>query len=198
MAKGLLKKPAIKIMRMERQTQAPWDELGIQVLEALRERNLTMGKIAVSSQGNNLDSQMDPRFGRAAYFLVFDDQDGSFVVLDNGASREMSSGAGIQAAEAVARSGAKTVLSGVVGPKALTALEAAGLKVVQGAEGSVKEALQAFKRDGLASASQAPASESQPGSSPGAGRGVGGGGGRGVGGGGGRGMGGGGGGRGRR
>jgi predicted Fe-Mo cluster-binding NifX family protein len=103
-----------------------------------------MGKIAVSSQGKSLESQVDPRFGRAAYFLVVDEDDRSFVVLDNTASREMATGAGIQAAEAVTRAGAKTVLSGLVGPKAMQALQAAGLVVVQGAQGSVEEALDDF------------------------------------------------------
>ncbi|MCB2225048.1 MAG: NifB/NifX family molybdenum-iron cluster-binding protein [Desulfarculaceae bacterium] len=108
-----------------------------------------MAKIAISSQGKNLESQVDPRFGRAAYFLVVDDNDDAFVVLDNSTSRDMSSGAGIQAAEAVARSGAKVVVSGLVGPKAMQALQAVGITVVQGAEGSVEEALLAYRQGTL-------------------------------------------------
>ncbi|MCF8114761.1 MAG: hypothetical protein K9K33_00005, partial [Desulfarculaceae bacterium] len=148
-----------------------------------------MSKIAVSSQGKNLESQVDPRFGRAAYFLVVDEADNSFVVVDNSVSRDMSSGAGIQAAEAVARAGAKVVLSGLVGPKAMHALQAAGLQVVQGAEGSVEEALLAYRQGTLKADGDAPFGG---GGGTGGGGGMGGGGGRGMGGGGGRGMGGGG------
>lgn len=103
-----------------------------------------MSKIAVSSQGASLESLVDPRFGRAAYFLVVDPQTMSFEVVDNGQARGMGQGAGIQAAEQVARAGAKTVISGIVGPKAWQALRAAGLQVVQEATGSVGEAVQAF------------------------------------------------------
>ncbi len=103
-----------------------------------------MAKVAVSSQGQDLQSQVDPRFGRAAFFLVVDDQNMSFTVLDNTRARDMNSGAGIQAAEAVSRAGAGVLLSGVVGPKAFQALETAGVVVVQDAQGSVAEAVRAY------------------------------------------------------
>jgi len=105
-----------------------------------------MDKIAVSSQGRGLDDQVDPRFGRAAYFIVVDPETMSFEVLDNGNSRAMAQGAGIQAAEIVADSGAKAVLSGFVGPKAFQALSAAGIKIGQGVDGlSVREAVQRYQ-----------------------------------------------------
>lgn len=137
-----------------------------------------MSKIAISSQGKSMESQVDPRFGRAAYFLVVDEQSGSFEVVDNTISRDMSTGAGIQAAEAVARAGAKTLLSGIVGPKALHALQAAGVQAVQGAEGSVEEALQAYRAGSAGGATVSPGATqttrmAQGGTSAGAGRGLG-------------------------
>lgn len=104
-----------------------------------------MTKIAVTSEGPSLDQAVDPRFGRAAGFMVVDPTDMSFEYLDNGGSQTLAQGAGIQAAESVARSGAKVLLTGFVGPKAFRALEAAGIKIGQNLDNmSVGEAVQAF------------------------------------------------------
>ncbi|MCB2192404.1 MAG: NifB/NifX family molybdenum-iron cluster-binding protein [Deltaproteobacteria bacterium] len=143
-----------------------------------------MAKIAVSSQGDGLDSQVDPRFGRAAYFVVKDERGGVFAV-DNTAAQQMSSGAGIQAAEALAKAGVQKVLSGMVGPKAMNALQAAGIEVIQGAQGRVAEALAAYEQGRTAQAASAAVSTSPAAPAKGGmGMGMGGGRGRGRGGGG--------------
>ncbi len=105
-----------------------------------------MEKIAITSEGPTLDDDLDPRFGRAAGFIVVDPQTLEFQYVDNGASQAMAQGAGIQAAENIARTGAKTLLTGYVGPKAFTALEAAGIKVGQGLENmTVRQVVDRFK-----------------------------------------------------
>ncbi|MEW6261213.1 MAG: NifB/NifX family molybdenum-iron cluster-binding protein [Thermodesulfobacteriota bacterium] len=105
-----------------------------------------MGKIAVSCVEPSLDAMIDPRFGRAAGFLIVDPDTMQFEYLDNGASQAMAQGAGIQAAETVYRSGAKTVLTGYVGPKAFQVLSAAGIQVIQNVENmSVRQAIEGFK-----------------------------------------------------
>ena len=105
-----------------------------------------MGKIAISCEEPTLDSRVDPRFGRAAGFLIVDPDSMQFEYIDNGASQAMAQGAGIQAAETVYRSGAKVVLTGFVGPKAFQALAAAGIQVIQNVENmSVRDAVEAFK-----------------------------------------------------
>ena len=105
-----------------------------------------MEKIAVSCEGPSLDSYVDPRFGRAAGFLIVDPDTLEFSYVDNGASQAMSQGAGIQAAETVSRSGAKVVLTGSVGPKAFQALFAAGIKIGQNLENiTVRQAIEKFK-----------------------------------------------------
>lgn len=112
------------------------------------EKNMAI--IAVSSEGPSLDDLVDPRFGRAAGFIIMDTQTGSFEYLDNGSSQVRAQGAGIQAAENVANSGAGVVLTGYVGPKAFQALTAVGIKIVQDLGGiPVKEAVQRFT-DGIA------------------------------------------------
>jgi len=114
-----------------------------------------MEKIAISCEEPSLDSQVDPRFGRAAGFLIVDSETMDFEFLDNGASQTMTQGAGIQAAEIVARSGATIVLTGFVGPKAFQALSAAGLKVGQNLDGlTAKEALTRYKAGDVETATQ--------------------------------------------
>jgi predicted DNA-binding protein (UPF0251 family)/predicted Fe-Mo cluster-binding NifX family protein len=98
---------------------------------APRSKETTMSKIAVTSEGPTLDSMLDPRFGRAAGFMVVAPATWEFQYVDNGASQAMSQGAGINAAETIARAGAGTLLTGYVGPKAFAALKAAGIAVVQ-------------------------------------------------------------------
>jgi predicted Fe-Mo cluster-binding NifX family protein len=105
-----------------------------------------MEKIAISCEEPSLDAQLDPRFGRAAGFLIVDPTTLEFKYVDNGAAQTMARGAGIQAAETVAQSGAKVVLTGYVGPKAFQALTAAGIRIVQDLEHlTVREAVERFK-----------------------------------------------------
>ena len=104
-----------------------------------------MTKIAVTSEGPTLDDALDPRFGRAGGFIVVDPQTPEFEYVDNGASQAMAQGAGIQAAENVARAGAEALLTGYVGPKAFMALQAAGIKVAQNLENiTVRQAVERY------------------------------------------------------
>ncbi len=112
-------------------------------------------KIAVTSDGPDLDGPLDPRFGRAAGFMIIDPKTYEFTYLDNGGSQAMAQGAGIQAAENVAASGAKVVLTGYVGPKAFQALSAAKISVIQNLENlTVRQAVERFNKGDLSAASQ--------------------------------------------
>ncbi len=116
---------------------------------------LKMAKIAVSSEGPALEDRVDPRFGRAAGFVIVDPQTEGLQYLDNGASQTLARGAGIQAAELVANSGAKVVLTGYVGPKAFQALAAAGIQVGQDLGGlTVGQALERFRAGQVSMASR--------------------------------------------
>ncbi|MBW1751391.1 MAG: NifB/NifX family molybdenum-iron cluster-binding protein [Deltaproteobacteria bacterium] len=102
-------------------------------------------KIAVSSYGPTLEDKVDPRFGRAGGFVVVDVNTMETQYIDNGASQVMSQGAGIQAAEIVAKAEAEVLLSGYVGPKAFQALSAAGIAIGQDCENlTVREAVDRF------------------------------------------------------
>jgi len=112
-------------------------------------------KIAVTCDGPDLDGPLDPRFGRAAGFMVIDPKTLEYTYLDNGVSQAMSQGAGIQAAENVAGAGAKVVLTGYVGPKAFRALSAARISVIQNLENlTVRQAVERFNKGDLSPASQ--------------------------------------------
>lgn len=108
-------------------------------------KEITMQKIAISSEGSTLDDAVDPRFGRAGGFVVVELPDMTVSYIDNGASQTMSMGAGIETAERMARAGIEVVLSGYVGPKAFEALQAAGIKVCQNVDGgTVRQAVESF------------------------------------------------------
>ncbi len=105
-----------------------------------------MDKIAVTCEEASLDAKVDPRFGRAAGFLIVDPDTMEFEYIDNGSTQGMAQGAGIQAAENIANSGAKILLTGNVGPKAFQGLDAAGIKIGQNLDsGTVRQAIEKFK-----------------------------------------------------
>jgi len=116
-------------------------------------------KIAVTAQGVTPDSPVDPRFGRAATFVLFDTETSESHAVHNDQGVNASGGAGIQAAETVSRLGAELVITGHCGPKAFRALEAAGIKVVVGAAGTVTEAISRFTGGALQPASAADTDE---------------------------------------
>ncbi len=102
-------------------------------------------KIVVSAKGDTPESEVDPRFGRAAWFLVFDTEGGTWQAVNNASAISAAHGAGIVSAEAVCRLGAGAVISGHVGPKAFAVLAAGGVKVYQGAERIVQVAVEDFQ-----------------------------------------------------
>ena len=111
-------------------------------------------KIAVTAAGATLESPLDPRFGRCPYFLIVETDDLSFEAVGNpNVSRD--SGAGIQAAQLVADKGAQFVLTGNCGPNAYQTLSAAGLGVIVGCSGTVRDVVENFKAGRYSAATQA-------------------------------------------
>ena len=106
-------------------------------------------KIAISSDGKDLDSNVDQRFGRAAYFIIYDTDTDQFDVVENTQNLQAAQGAGIQAAQNVVRQKVQLVISGNFGPKAFATLDAAGIKMAFRSSGNVREALEAVKSGGI-------------------------------------------------
>jgi predicted Fe-Mo cluster-binding NifX family protein len=105
-------------------------------------------KICVTATSNSLDAPIDPRFGRCAYFVIVDSETMQFKAIPNIASGAMG-GAGIQAAQTLAKEEVNVLITGNVGPNAFQALSAAGTKIVTGASGTVREVVDKYKRGGL-------------------------------------------------
>jgi predicted Fe-Mo cluster-binding NifX family protein len=107
-------------------------------------------KIAVTSTGENLESKVDPRFGRAAFFLIGDTETMDFVAIEN--ENATGGAAGIGSAKRVIDEGAEAVLTGHCGPNAQRALDAAGVKLYTNVTGTIAEAVEHFKNGSLTSA----------------------------------------------
>ena len=97
-------------------------------------------KIAVSTSGEDLSSQVEPRFGRCPKFLIVDTETMNFEIIPNEA-RDTAHGAGVGAARIVVSKGVDAVLTGNVGPNAYSALTASNIQVFTRVSGSIKEAL---------------------------------------------------------
>lgn len=105
-------------------------------------------RIAVSASGRDLDSLLDPRFGRCPYFLLIDTETEECQPLPN-PGMSAGGGAGIQAAQEVVRHGAKVVITGQCGPNAFDVLRSAGVKVLQGKVEPVRQVLERYRRGEL-------------------------------------------------
>jgi predicted Fe-Mo cluster-binding NifX family protein len=112
-------------------------------------------RVAVSCQEENLDAEVDPRFGRALKFLLVDTDTLSFDVVENKQTLDLPQGAGIQAAQNLIAHRPDAVLTGNCGPKAFRVLQAAGVPVVVGVKGTVREAVRAYMSGQYTAANEA-------------------------------------------
>jgi predicted Fe-Mo cluster-binding NifX family protein len=111
-------------------------------------------KVAVSSQGENLDAQLDPRFGRCPFFLIINPENMSFEAFEN-ESAAQGGGAGIQAAQFLASQGVEAVITGNCGPNAVQTLSAAGIELFGGQAGTIMQVVERFKEGHLSPTSEA-------------------------------------------
>ena len=111
-------------------------------------------KIAISATGPTLDAEVDPRFGRCQYFIIVDPETMEFEALEN-SSATAGGGAGISTGQMIVSKEVKAVLTGNCGPNAYQVLSGAGLQVITGVSGKVKDAIEKYKL-GTFSATQQP------------------------------------------
>jgi len=105
-------------------------------------------KIAVSATSNDLDGDVDQRFGRCKFFLLIESENMDFNVIEN-KSIMASGGAGIKAAETIVNNGAEILITGNVGPNAFQTLSTGGIRIFTGASGSITESLEKYKNGEL-------------------------------------------------
>jgi predicted Fe-Mo cluster-binding NifX family protein len=128
-------------------------------------------KIAISASGPNLDAEVDPRFGRCQYFIIADVETNEFEGVDN-TSASAAGGAGISAAQMIVKKGVEAVLTGNCGPNAHQVLSSAGIKIITGVSGKIKDVIEEYKL-GTYSAAQQPNVADHYGMNAGAGGGMG-------------------------
>ena len=129
-------------------------------------------KIAISASSADPEGAFDPRFGRAAFHMIYDNETETYEAHPNPALNA-SGGAGIQAAQFVAGQGAQVVISGAFGPNAAGALTAAGVALFLAPPGenrSVRDLVALYQAGELQSTSQA-TNPGHPDQRPGVGRG---------------------------
>ena len=100
-------------------------------------------KVAVSATGDELESQLDRRFGRCAFFVIVDPETHEFETIQN-VSRGASGGAGVKAAQTLSDSEVDALITGNVGPNAFNALTEAGIDIFTGVSGTVKDAIDKY------------------------------------------------------
>jgi len=109
-------------------------------------------RIAVSSAGNTLDSLVDPRFGRRAYFIIADVEGSEIKNVKAIKNPAISSrgGAGIQAAQLIASNKVEVLITGNIGPNAVEILSSRGIKIAAIMPGiSVREAIEKYLKGEL-------------------------------------------------
>jgi predicted Fe-Mo cluster-binding NifX family protein len=112
-------------------------------------------KIAVTSQGEELSSEIDLRFGRAKWLIVVDTETGKSEAHDNTVNLNALQGAGIQTGQNIADLDVDAVITGNVGPNAFRTLSAAKVEVFLAEEQTVQQAIDSFKSGKLKEVGQA-------------------------------------------
>jgi predicted Fe-Mo cluster-binding NifX family protein/ferredoxin len=110
-------------------------------------------KIAVTSTGPTLDDNVEARFGRCAYFLIIDTDTVQLEAVEN-PNIALGGGAGIQSAQLMSEKGVTAVLTGNCGPNAFNVFGQAGIQVIVGVSGLVRDAVEQFKAGVFSSASE--------------------------------------------
>ncbi len=106
-------------------------------------------KVAITSTGKDLSSDMDPRFGRAAYFIIVDPETMEYDTVENSQNLNLPQGAGIQAGKTIVDNKADVVITGNCGPKTFKVLQSAGIKIAIGAKGLVSDTIAQYKNGEL-------------------------------------------------
>jgi len=106
-------------------------------------------RVAITSTGKDLEADIDPRFGRAAHFVIVNDETMEFEAVENTQNLNLAQGAGIQAGKTIIDNNVEILITGHCGPKAFKVLQTAGVKIMTGAKGRVADAVAQYKNGEL-------------------------------------------------
>lgn len=98
--------------------------------------------IAITATDKSLQAEVDPRFGRAAYYLIVDTTSGEITALDNSDGINAANGAGTGAVQRLSEAGVQKLYTGRIGPKAAAALEQAAITCYENISGTVQTVLE--------------------------------------------------------
>ena len=112
-------------------------------------------RVAVTSTGKALESNLDTRFGRAAYFVIVDPETMEYEVVENSQNLNLPQGAGIQAGKTIIDNNVNVLITGSCGPKAFRVLQSAGIKIMTGATGQVVDVISQYKNGELKASREA-------------------------------------------
>ncbi|HEX79298.1 MAG TPA: dinitrogenase iron-molybdenum cofactor biosynthesis protein [Dehalococcoidia bacterium] len=110
-------------------------------------------KIAISTMGQTVDSEVDSRFGRCRYFVIVDLETMQSRALDNSAATG-SGGVGVSTTQTIIKEGVEAIITGNCGPNAHQALTAAGIKIITGITGNVQDVIEDYRSGKLKTSSQ--------------------------------------------
>ena len=105
--------------------------------------------VAIPASDQSIDTQMDLRFGRAKYFLIYDLTNDQFEFVTNEQNMMARQGAGVQSAQTVANKNVQAVVASNVGPKAFGVLSSAKISIFTSKQRSLKEIIEDLKSEKL-------------------------------------------------
>lgn len=97
-------------------------------------------KLAITATGKTLQSDMDTRFGRCTYFIVYDSEYNNHEIYEN-PHKDDAGGAGPAAAQFIAAKGVKKIISGHFGDKAKNILQNLQIEMEENHEGGTIESI---------------------------------------------------------
>lgn len=102
-------------------------------------------KVAITSKGRTLDSEVETRCSRSPFFVLVDTKTGGLNALKNpGASAKDA--ACVEAVRFLVGEGVQIVLTGNVGHNALITMQDTNIRIYLGATGRVRETLEKFDK----------------------------------------------------
>jgi len=118
-------------------------------ITAIMTKTTMGGKLKIifsASENKGKDSFLDDRFGRAAGFVVYEEETDQWSWIDNASNVNAAGGAGVQAGQAVVNSGAAVYIGAQLGPKAMAVLARSTMKLFAGVPGkTARENYELFK-----------------------------------------------------